>query len=159
MAELHVLHPRVEGGLVGDDAALVRGGGVAAGSRRACTPVLVGFLLTYWLDGSRHPYLAVDRAKPVQNGSCLRIGGQLSTLVAGEVGEEGQPPLEAVKYHHPCRRDAISGRGRDGHGLRHRLARTTSGIQPCRQLPQRIGVQVYDVHPVSIASPDGRQIE
>ena len=110
VAELHVLHQILEGGLAGDDAALGRGGGVAAGSRRACTPVLVGFLLTYWLDGSRHPYLTVDRAKPVQNGSCLRIGGQLSTLVAGEVGEEGRPPLEAAKYHHPCRRDAISGR-------------------------------------------------
>jgi hypothetical protein len=103
--------------------------------------------------------LAVDRAKPVQNSRCLWIGGQLSTLVAAEVGEEGQPPLEAAKYHHPCRGDTISGRGRDGHGLRHRLARTPSGIQPCRQLPQRIGVQVHDVHPVSIASPDGQQIE
>ena len=38
------------------------------------------------------------------------------------------------------------------------LARTASGIQPCCQLPQRIGIQVYGVHPVSIASPDGRQI-
>jgi nitronate monooxygenase len=132
---LHVLHPRLEGGQGGDDAALAGGGGVAARRRGAGPPVLVGFRRGYRLDGSGHAHLAVDRSEPVQNGRGLRIGGQFGALVAGEVGEEGQPALEAAKYHHPGRGEAIGGRGRDRHGFRHRLARAASGVQPRRQLP------------------------
>ena len=119
----------------------------------------VGFCLADRLHRPGHPYLAVDRAEPVQDGSGPRVGGQLGTLVAGHsVRSLGQAQRRAISPSVPpgCHR----GRGRDGHGLGQRLPRTAGELQPGGQLPQRIGVRVGDVHPASIASsrsPAGRE--
>ena len=132
---------------------LVPGGHAEADGGGARTPVLVRFVLAYPLNRPRHAYLAVSRNKPVQHGSRPRIGRQLSTLVALAVGEEDQPWLEAAQHHQAGRGNGVAGCTRDGHGFRHRLHSPAGCVQPRGELTQRVGVQVCDIHPPSLAPP------
>ena len=128
----------------------------AAALRRtagARTPVLVRFVLAHRLRRPGHAYLAVYRNKPVQHGRPPRIGRQLGTLVALAVGEEDQPPPQAAQHHEAGRRNAVTAGAGDGHGFRHRLPGRASRVQPRGELTQRVGVQVCDIHPPSLAPP------
>jgi hypothetical protein len=129
---------------------LVRGSRAEADGRVARAPVLVGLVLAYPLNRPRHPYLAVRRNKPVQHGSRPWIGRQLSPLVAVAVREEDQPSLQAAQDHQAGRGNGVAGCARDGHGFRHRL---TGRVQPRGELTQRVSIQVYDIHPPSLAPP------
>jgi hypothetical protein len=49
--------------------------------------------------------------------------------------------------------NGVAGCTRDGHGFRHRLPSPAGRVQPRGELTQRVGVQVCDIHPPSLAPP------
>ena len=121
-----------------------RGGGAGA-------PVPVGFVFADPFRPPGRAYLAVRRDEPVQYRGRPRVRRQLGTLVAVAVGEEDQPAPQAAQHHQAGRRNAVTGRGGDGHGFWHRLACRAGLIQPPGQLAQRVGFKVSEIHPPSVA--------
>ena len=79
----------------------------------------------------------------MQRDRRVRVGGELLTFAAVEVGVEAEAAsVDAAEQHHARRRSAVGRAGRDDHGVGLQLTVLPGVVEPTLELHERVGVEV-----------------